>query len=233
VSYLNVKPFRDARLLENFNIGLSGAYGDQAFAAEPLPLRSSVQSSENDDAANSASSIFLLFDDDVEIIGRRNQGALHAAWYLGGMTMESEVETGKFGYEKSDEATTLSVFGYHVTTSYFLTGEKVTGRSMVIPNSPFAPRSNRFGPGAIEPFVRYSYLTLGDEVFTAELADPANWTRSLSMIDTGVNWYPNRYVKLYLDWQLSLYDTPVLIEPVTEKRVRQSSTLWARLQVFF
>jgi phosphate-selective porin OprO/OprP len=233
VGYLNVQPFGNSGPMRYFNVGLSGAYGDQAFPAEPLPLRSSVQSSENDEAANAASSVFLVFDDDVEIIGRRNQGALHAAWYVGGMSTEAEVEVGKFGYEKSEVPTTVSVFGYHVTGSYFLTGEQVTGRSLVVPNRPFAPRSNQFGPGAIEPFVRYSYLKLGDEVFTAELADPNISTRSLSMIDTGVNWYPNRFIKLYLDWQLSLYDTPVLVVPETGKTVRQSHTLWARLQVFF
>jgi phosphate-selective porin OprO/OprP len=81
--------------------------------------------------------------------------------------------------------------------------------------------------------MRYSYLKLGDEVFTAGLADPNDWTRSLSMVDTGLNWYPNRYVKLYLDWQVALYDAPVLIDPATGQRVRNSHTLWARLQVFF
>ncbi|MCA9143697.1 MAG: hypothetical protein KDB05_12960 [Planctomycetales bacterium] len=233
VGYLNVRPFRHAPLGEYFNIGLSGAYGDQAFAGETLPLRSSIQASENDEAANAASSVFLSFEDDVEVLGRRNQGALHAAWYLGSMSLESEIEVGRFGYDKAGTKTDLSVFGYHVAASYFLTGEEVTGRSIVVPNRPFAPRSGFYGPGAIEPFVRYSYLTLGDEVFNDGLADPSDWTRTVSMVDTGLNWYPNRYVKLYLDWQVSLYDTPVLIEPATGQHVRQSHTLWARMQVFF
>ncbi len=233
VGYINVRPFRNAPRLEFLNLGVSGGVGNQVFAAETLPLRSSIQSSENDEAANAASSVFLEFEDDVEIVGERDQGALHAAWYLGGMSLESEVEVGRFGYRKADVQTDLSVFGYHVALSYFLTGEKVTDRSLVIPERPYAPRSNLHGPGAIEPFVRYSFLRLGDEVFADGLADRDAWTRSLSMIDTGVNWYPNRYVKLYLDWQASLYDTPVLIKPATGERVRQSHTLWARLQVFF
>ncbi len=233
VGYLNARPFHGAPLWEYFNVGLSGAFGDQAFPGEALPLRSSIQSSENDEAANAASSVFLEFDEEVEVLGQRNQGALHAAWYLGGMSLESEVEVGKFGYSKAGTATNVHVFGYHVAASYFLTGEQVTGRSIVVPHRPFAPRSGAYGPGAIEPFVRYSYLTLGDEVFTDGLADEAESTRSLSMVDTGVNWYPNRYIKLYLNWQASLYDSPVLIERETGQRVRQSHTLWARLQVFF
>ncbi len=233
VAYFNARPFRNSRNFRYFNVGISGAYGDQAFPGEALPLRTSIQSSENDEAASAASSVFLEFDEDVEAIGRRNQGALHAAWYLGGMSLESEVEVGKFGYQKDDASSKLFVFGYHVTGSYFLTGEQVTGRDIVIPNRPYSPRDNLYGPGAIEPFVRYSYLKLGDEVFADGLADEDDWTRSLSMIDTGVNWYPNRYVKLYLDWQLSLYDSPVLINAETDKRVRESHTLWARLQVFF
>ncbi len=233
VAYLNARPFRGVERLRYFNIGLSGAYGDQAFEGEALPLRTSIQSSENDEAANAASSIFLKFEDDVEVIGRRNQGALHAAWYTGGLSLESEVEVGKFGYRNTAGTNDLSVFGYHVTASYFLTGEQVTGRSIVKPCRPYSPRSHLYGTGAIEPFVRYSYLSLGDEVFNSGLADPNDWTRRASIIDTGLNWYPNRYVKLYLDWQLALFDTPVLIQPETDERVRQSSTLWARFQVFF
>ncbi len=75
-----------------------------------------------------------------------------------------------------------------------MTGEQVTGRSIVIPHRPFAPRKGLYGTGAIEPFVRYSYLTLGDEVFAGGLADPDDRARRLSMVDAGVKWYPNRYV---------------------------------------
>ncbi len=140
------------------------------------------------------------------------------------------VEVGRFGFTKAGAPTKLSVFDYQVGASYFLTGEQVPGRSLVIQNQPFAPRSGLYGTGAIEPFVRYSYLTLGDEVFNDGLSDPA---RTVSMVDIGVNWYPNRYIKLYLDWQVSLDDTPVLIEAAICERVRQNHTLWARMQVFF
>lgn len=235
VGYLNFRPFRDSQWweLENLNIGGSAGIGDQAFPSEPLPLRSSLQSSENDDAAQAASSIFLEWEEDVVASGGRDQAALHLAWYVEQLSFESEVQYGRFEYHTPHEKVDLPVFGYHFGLSYFLTGEEVTGRSLVIPNRPFNPASGSSGPGAIEPFVRYSYLDLGEEVFDAELADRADWTRRISMIDLGWNWYPNRYMKFYFDWQVKFYDSPVLINPTEDERVNQSHLLWVRAQVFF
>lgn len=235
VAYLNGRPFLEDSdsCLRHVNIGGSGSFGQQAFAAETLPLRTSVQASENDEAAAAASSVFLAFEDDVELLGGRSTLAGHLAWYVGQFTLESEVQYGRFQYRTPTARPYVEVYGYHVALSYFVTGEEVSGRTIVIPNDPFDPACGRCGWGAIEPYARFSHLTLDDTVFTAGLADADDWTRRVSMVDLGWNWYPNRYVKFYFDWQLALFDSPVLIEPATGRRVGQNHTLWARAQVFF
>ena len=50
---------------------------------------------------------------------------------------------------------------------YMLTGETVPGPIEVRPARPFDPRDCACGPGAWQFVVRYSELTLGEEVFTA------------------------------------------------------------------
>ena len=37
------------------------------------------------------------------------------------------------------------------------------------------------------------------------------------MVDVGFNWYPNRFVKFYADWQLPYFATPVLVNPLTDR----------------
>ena len=236
VGYLNSKPFLDDSTspFQHLNLGGSFSYGQQAFPSETLPLRTSIQSSENDEAANAASSVFLEFRDDVELLGPRSTAALHLSWYHEQFSFESEIQYGNFHYITHDERTpNVEVLGYHFAMSYFLTGEKVTGRSIVIPNSPFNPGGGVVGTGAIEPYLRFSHLELDDSVFTEGLANPANWTRQLSMVDLGWNWYPNRYVKFYFDWQVAFFNSPVLIELDPDRRIKKNHTLWARAQLFF
>ena len=217
----------------NLNIGGSLALGNQAFPGETLPLRTSIQASENDAAAQAASSVFLEFEEDVVYSGARRQAALHLAWYGGPLSLESEFQAGEFRFRTPEGRPLLSVTGYHVAAGYFLTGEEVTDRSVVVPRCPFDPAAGVWGPGAVEAFCRFSHLNLDDEVFTEGLADPDDWTRQISLVDLGWNWYPNRYIKFYFDWQISLYDTPVLIEPETGETTRQSHLFWLRAQVYF
>jgi phosphate-selective porin OprO/OprP len=49
--------------------------------------------------------------------------------------------------------------------------------------------------------VRYTQLNLGDNVFKDGLANRELWTNNIGLLDLGVNWYPNRWIKFYLDWQ--------------------------------
>ncbi len=236
VAYLNVRPFAESRNHEvrYINVGVSGAIGDQAFPGEALPMRTSIQSSENDEAAQAASAIFLEFEEGVEVLGTRDQGAIHAAWYIRGLSLESEYEVGRFGFRNHEhESGEVTVYGYQIAVAYFITGEEVTERTVVIPLRPFDPASGCHGIGAIEPFVRFSHLSLGEEIFESDLANPDDWTRTASTIDMGWNWYPNRYIKFYFDWQISLFDTPVLINADTGERRKNNHLFWLRGQVYY
>jgi hypothetical protein len=58
---------------------VSGFLGQQVSPLHPLPLRTSLQSSENDEAARSASSVFLDYNEDAAEFGGRIATAPHLA----------------------------------------------------------------------------------------------------------------------------------------------------------
>jgi phosphate-selective porin OprO/OprP len=241
VGYLNARPFLDSERfprLRNLNLGGSIFGGLQFLPASSLPLRTSLQSSENDEAARAASAKFLEFEEDVYSFGDRSAGALHLAWYTGGLSVEAEWQVGEFGYIKQVEegkfrSTLVPVSGYHVTMGYFLTGEEVEGRRTVVPLRPFGIANGQFGPGAIEIFARYSQLDLGREVFTAGLANSEDWARSAYMADIGFNWYMNRFIKFYVDWQLPYFSSPVLVNEFNGLKRDSANLFWVRCQLYY
>ncbi|AMV38604.1 porin [Planctomyces sp. SH-PL62] len=237
VSYLNFKPFLKTErfpLLRDFNFGFSGYLGEQVVPQRPLPLRTSLQSSENDEAARRATSLFLDFEEDAYLSGDHSAIAAHLAWYVGGMSFEAEWQGSRDHYTRSGmpfRLFSVPATGSHITLAYFLTGEKVRDRSRVDPLRPFDPTRNSWGPGAVELFARFSELRLSDEVFRAGLADREKWTNGLALTDIGLNWYLTSYLKIYLDWQRSYYDSPVELNPHLHSRI--NDLFWIRGQLYY
>ena len=238
-AYLNLRPFlktEDRPALRNFNIGGSIFGGLQVSPQGPLPLRTSIQSAENDEAAQSATSTFLRFNEDAFSLGGRQGGAIHLAYYVGGLSLESEVQRATFGYAKSQETGhfNVPVSGFHVATSYFITGEQVNRRETVVPLHPFDRRKHLWGPGAIEPYFRYSQLNLSQNVFKDGLSDPNDWSANAYMTEIGFNWYLNQYIKWYVDWQHAYFGgKEVLLNPNSGLHGKYNDLFWVRCQVYF
>ncbi len=236
VGYLNARPFLHSDrfpALRFLNIGGSLSIGRQAFESTPLPLRTSIQTSENDEAAQAASSIFLEYADGVVAKGERLQGALHTSLYSGPISLEAEWYAARFGTAATPASSAIGipVFGYDVTLAGFVTGETVENRTTVVPLHPVTRAGT--GHGAWELFGRYSKLTLGDEIFTAGLADPNDWTNKAAITDIGCNWYLNRFVRVTFDWQHAMYATPVLLNEQKDLRSKRNDLFWIRCQVNF
>lgn len=237
VGYINFKPFLHSDslpALRFLNVGGSLSVGRQVAASAPLPLRTSIQTSENDEAANAASSIFLEFKDGVVAKGERTQGALHLACYSGPVSLETEAYAARFGMASTPAADAVGVplLGYDVTLTSFLTGETIHDRETVVPLRPLTCKSGS-GFGAVEVFGRYSKLRLGDQVFTAGFVNEADWTNSAAITDIGCNWYLTRYARLTFDWQHSMYSTPVLLNESEDLRSQHNDLYWLRCQFYF
>jgi phosphate-selective porin OprO/OprP len=70
-------------------------------------------------------------------------------------------------------------------------------------------------------------------VFDGGLADPHDWTDRAVVTDIGWNWYPNKFVKFYFDWQHSMFGSPVLLNRATGERRTTNDLLWVRAQINF
>ena len=173
VAYLNARPFlknENSPLLKYLNVGVSGFIGRQLGGQAPLPIRTSIQSSENDEAANQASSEILRFNEDVVSLGQRYGAAVHMAWYYKQLSLESELNGGHIQFARSGHSgdrPVLPIMGYHVAAGYFLTGEEVTGRTTVDPLRPLLRQKGGGvkGLGAVEVFARYSRISMSSLVF--------------------------------------------------------------------
>lgn len=235
IGYLNAMPFlhSEQSRLRFLNVGGSLAIGQQAFESAPLPLRTSIQTSENDEAAQAASSIFLEFANGAVAKGERLQGALHAALYSGPFSVEAETYAARFGVAPGPGANSigLPIFGYDVTVASFLTGESIQDRTTIAPLRPVT--KNGAGLGAFELFGRYSNLQLGNQVFSAGLANPNDWSRSAGITDIGCNWYLTRFVRVTLDWQHSMYTSPVVLNEQKDLRSKSNDLFWVRCQLYF
>lgn len=238
VGYLNLRPFAVTRaggILENLNLGGSLVLGEARRPSELLPGRTSIQASENDEAANAASAVFLELNPEVVGLGDRLSGAIHSAWYYRTFSVEAEcnAQRNELFNEQTDEFTRLPATGYHVTLASFLTGETVRGREVVEPLRPLDPRCGLVGTGALEAYVRFSYLRISNTLFERGLANPDEWTREVAMTDVGLNWYLNRYTKFYLDWQHAEFGSPVLVNAAKQKFSNDNDLFWLRCQLYF
>jgi phosphate-selective porin OprO and OprP len=78
---------------------------------------------------------------------------------------------------------------------------------------------------------RFSQLQLGRQVFTHDLANPLLWTNEAQMIDVGLNWYLNKFVKAYIDWEHAIFGSPVFDN--TNRFQKSNDLFWIRCQVYF
>lgn len=229
---VNFRPFgtQEGFLFENLNFGGSVECGNEFQQPVPQLLRTNV--------ATSGSSFFgvpfLGFNNNVVESGFRTLWDLHAAWYVGGWSFIGEWGSGVQGYALTSNPanrTHVPIGSYYFQSGYFITGEQVQARGAIKPMHNFDLRPGKLGLGAIELAGRFSTLDLGNQVFTNGLADPNLWSRRANLIDVGVNWYWNQYIKVYLGWQHADFANPVFLDPTHFQS--NNNMLWARFQVFF
>lgn len=237
VAMLNYRPFSTTEsFLTNLNIGGSMDYGMQDNPADPAVLRTNVNASSQGLASTepiaSATVPFFAFNSDVVERGRRELWGLHLAYYYGGLSLIAEWGKGVDAFAKrTGPSVPMSVGGWSVAAAYLLTGETLSERTVIDPIHRFDLRKGKFGLGAFEPFARFSALEIGDDVFKQGLADPNLWTNRAWTTDVGVNWYLNRMVKVYLNWQHAGFGDPVFYRAGGLRST--SDILWMRVQFYY
>jgi phosphate-selective porin OprO/OprP len=238
MAFLNFRPWQQTDgFLKNLNVGGSLDFGNQDNPLRPAVLRTSTNASTSDvlgsNIANQAAVPWLKFHNNVVERGDRGLWSVHLAYFYKGLTLMGSWDGGFNDYAVIGQRPVhLPVSGYYGQVGYIVTGEEISERSLIDPIRPFDLRRGKFGLGALEPYARYSELGLGQQVFTAGLADPNLWTNRARLVDLGVNWYLNKFVKIYVDWEHAMFGSPVYISPGPTLQ-KTSDLFWVRFQLFF
>ncbi len=242
MAFLNFKPFynkEEGFLLRDIQVGGSVDAGNENQPTVPAVLRTNsapaAEGVTSSGATNSATVPFLAFNPNVSERGPRALWELHAAYYYGGLTLLGAWQGGYESYAlgTTGSPTRIPIGGWFAQAGYILTGETLRDRTLIEPLRPFDLRRDRFGLGAFEVTARYSELELSRRVFTAGLADPNLWTNHTQMVDVGLNWYLNKSVKIYFDWEHAIFGNPVVYNTNTGRRSFHSDLYWLRFQFYF
>jgi len=239
MAFVDYRPFfQTESALKFLSVGGSVDEGHENNPLVPAELRGSANASTNTLATGSGDSLiavpFLQFNNNVKEKGARELWELHATYFHKGLSVLGAWDSGFNDFSlttPSAKPVHLPVGGYHIQVGYILTGETLEKRALVEPLRPFDLRRGKFGPGAIELTARYSNLQIGNQVFTGGLADPNLWTNRLNMTDVGFNWYLNRNVKFYFDWEHAMFGQPVYYRPGGLQAT--SDLFWLRLQLWY
>src|SRR5262249_21182623 len=147
---------------------------------------------------------FLIFNKDVVERGQRTFWSANVAYFYRSLSVVADYNGSIQRFAPSAKApasVVVPIDGLSVAAGYFLTGETQERRTIVEPLKPFSLKHGDFGPGAVELIARYSTFDADPSVFDSGLADRDLWSHRAWVTNLGVNWYPNKFVKVYLDWQ--------------------------------
>lgn len=238
MAFVDYRPFFQTKSAFKFlSVGGSTDIGDENNPLSPAVLRTSTNATANGVNSGSGDAVdgipFLAFNNNVHERGQRALWELHATYFYKGLSVIGAWDSGFNDFALAGARPVhLPVSGWNVATGYLLTGETIEKRGLVEPLRPFDLRKGKFGPGAWELQARISTLAVGRQVFTSGLADPNLWTNSIQMVDAGFNWYLNKNVKVYFDWEHVLFGQPVYFRPGPGLQ-KTSDLFWLRLQYYF
>ncbi len=236
MAFLNFKPFynREGTVLRDLHFGGSLDAGIENNPLSPAVLTTSAPPTPSGLTPGSANVPFLAFNNGVMERGYRALWELHAAYYYQGLSLLGAWDSGFQDYALGSSGPApirVPIGGYFVQAGYILTGETIRDRTLIDPLRPFDLRPGHFGLGAFEVTARFSQLQLGRQVFTGGLADPNLWTNEAQMVDVGFNWYLNRFLKVYFDWEHAMFGNPVFYN--TDRFQKSNDLYWLRLQAYF
>jgi phosphate-selective porin OprO/OprP len=236
MAFLNFKPFynREDSPLRDLHFGGSVDAGIENNPLSPAVLTTSAPPSPTGLTQGSPTVPFLAFNNNARERGYRALWELHMAYYYQGLSLIGAWDSGFQDYAVGASGPApirVPTGGYFVQAGYILTGETIRDRTLIDPLSPFDLRPGHFGLGAFEVTARFSQLQLGRQVFSGGLANPMLWTNEAQMVDAGFNWYLNKFLKVYFDWEHAIFGNPVFYN--TGRFQRTNDLYWLRLQAYF
>jgi phosphate-selective porin OprO and OprP len=136
--------------------------------------------------------------------GYRHRYAAHAYYYAGPIGALAEYVIDYEPVVLRGSHTLLANRAWQLAASAALTpGDRPTYKS-IAPARPFDLDAGTWG--AVELAARYSELRLDEDAFMAGIANETSSVRRARAGTLGVNWYFNKYIKLQLDYEATLFE---------------------------
>lgn len=234
------KPFQDSKtVLNGLGGGVGGSVGEQHYSLAQGNisfLNGAGEPTTNGGFINASGVPFFIYNSNVNANGLRSRIAPHVFWF-GRFSVLAEYMN--FSRELSDGQTRgrSTQRAFYVNASYFLTGERdfngsgFQAYSTVAPLRPFMPSRNEWGPGAWQIAAQYSMVNVGTGDFARGFADPNKYTNRLDSVMVGLNWWPNKYTRLSIDYLWNGLNNAIPINGPAP--IDTFSTVWMRFAMFF
>jgi phosphate-selective porin OprO/OprP len=149
----------------------------------------------NQDFVNSSGVPFFTYADDVAANGNRFKIAPQI-FRFGQFSFLAEYVRWTRALTNGTTEIEEQINAYYVNTSYFLTGERYTGDGLL----GYTTIEPIHDYGAVELVSQFAQLELGNQSLTPGFAQPGQDATRLQQLMAGVNWWPNRYVRLSFDY---------------------------------
>jgi phosphate-selective porin OprO and OprP len=179
---------------------------------------------------------FFVYNQNVSSFGNRTRVAPHFYWF-GRFSVLAELMN--FNRELTDGTTRAqsTQTAYYVNASSWLTGERdfagngFQAYSTIEPLRPFQPARCLYGPGALQIAAQWSEFNTGSSDIAHGFVDTARSATQNRNVQVGLNWWPNKYTRLSLDYVWSGFNRAIPITGPTP--VSEYNTAWFRFAMFF
>ena len=149
----------------------------------------------NQNFVNSSGVPFFTYEDDVAANGNRFKIAPQI-FRFGRFSFLGEYVRWTRALTNGTTEISEQIDAYYVNTSYFLTGERYTGDGLL----GYTTIEPLHDYGALELVGQFAQLELGNQSLTPGFAQPGQDATRLQQLMAGVNWWPNRYVRISFDY---------------------------------
>ena len=126
-----------------------------------------------------------------------------AYWYYNSLGLIAEYGITSQDVTRGNNSETLQHHAWNISGSYVLTGEDNSYKGGIKPSDPFDISSG--GWGAVEVVARVGQTDIDNDAFPI-FANASQAASQATNYGTGLNWYLNEHVKLWLNYELTTFD---------------------------
>ncbi|MFM7149585.1 MAG: porin [Gemmataceae bacterium] len=239
IAYVPFKGLGPDSIWNSLGFGVSMQTGKQRYnlaAGVPGAEFGNGEPTTNSNFIGSTGIPFFAYNPNVNADGMRTKVAPQFFW-LGQFSLMAEYVFWNRTLSDPTHSRVIEVLnGWEATASYFLTGEKYSGDGLggfttIVPNSPFIPSKGMYGTGAWELTAQYSQLQIDGNVVDLGMVQQGVSATRLNQLMVGMNWWPNRYTRISLDWMNA--KTNQAVDMGNGNYKDGYSVYWGRLAMFF